>query len=92
MYSDTLKDWAADGHFFKTGPFDLRVFYKDYGNPEATPAQTLLLIHGFPESSFSFHKVIGGLSDIFDRIVLFDLPGFGLSDKPDEEKYTYSLF
>lgn len=48
-----------------------------------------MLIHGFPESSYSYHKVIDGLKERFDRIVLVDFPGFGLSDKPD--RLTYSL-
>jgi len=48
-----------------------------------------MLIHGYPESSYSYHKVVEGLGARFDRIVLIDFPGFGLSDKP--ERLTYSL-
>src|SRR5437867_9720295 len=51
-------------------------------------ADPLLLVHGFPTSSFDWH----GLIDAFARdrrVVAFDFPGFGLSDKPD---VAYSLF
>jgi pimeloyl-ACP methyl ester carboxylesterase len=50
-----------------------------------------LILHGFPESSFSFRKVLAGLCERFRRVVLLDLPGFGLSDKP-VNGYGYSLF
>jgi pimeloyl-ACP methyl ester carboxylesterase len=46
------------------------------------------LLHGFPESSFSFHKVVDGLAGLFDRVVLFDFPAYGLCDKP-LANYTY---
>ncbi len=60
------------------------------GNPNADVNKTLLLLHGFPESSFSYHAVVNGLLDIFDRIILFDMLGYGHSDKP-EKNYSYSL-
>ena len=73
------------------GPFGHQVFYIDLGDPKAPVDRTLLIIHGFPESSFSFHKVIDALNYRFDRIILLDLIGYGFSDKPIEN-YTYSLF
>lgn len=66
------------------------VFAKDLGDPGAPYQRTLLLLHGFPESSYSYHKVIDGLGKQFDRVVLFDMLGYGVSDKPDEQ-YSYSL-
>ena len=55
------------------------------------PERTLLLLHGFPESSYSYHKVIEPLAAAFERVVVFDMIGYGLSDKP-VDGYTYSLF
>lgn len=66
------------------------VFYRDIGDASAPADQTALLVHGYPESSFSFHKVVDRLAEQFSRLVLVDFPGFGLSDKP--ERLTYSLF
>lgn len=67
------------------------MFIRQIGSSNATPEKTLLLIHGFPESSYSYHRILEGMSSIFDRIILFDMLGYGLSDKPTEN-YTYSLF
>src|SRR6516162_5179070 len=91
MLAPQLKQSELDGQYLKTVLFQHKVFCKDVGNPAAAPDRTLLLLHGFPESSFSFHKVVEGLAKLFDRVVLFDFPGYGLSDKPIAN-YTYSLF
>ena len=88
--SAKLDDWKAQGQFYKVPPLDLNVFAIDLGDTEATADKTCLLVHGFPESSFSFHKVVEGLLSYFDRLVLIDMPGYGFSDKPGEE-YSYSL-
>lgn len=48
----------------------------------------LLVVHGFPTSSIDFQPVIGQLAHR-RRVVLLDLPGYGLSAKPDR---AYSLF
>ena len=72
--------WRARGHL-RTVSGD-RVFVVDVpptGTPVAAP---LLVLHGFPTSSFDFHRVVDALA-IDRRVVLFDYPGYGLSDKPD---------
>ena len=74
--------WREAGKKIEWQPGDCSIFYRDIGRSNAGPDKTLLILHGFPESSFSFHKVIDRLSEFFDRIVMVDLPGFGLSDKP----------
>ena len=88
---DTLaKQWLNSGATKSLGR-DLKVFYRDYGDSSAAAERTLLVLHGFPESSYSFHRVVDGLQDHFLRVVLFDMPGYGLSDKPTPENYSYSL-
>ncbi len=42
----------------------------------------LLVLHGFPTSSFDFHRVVDGLA-AHRRVLLFDMFGYGLSEKPD---------
>ena len=85
-----LDAWKAGGDWLDL-PAPGRVFFRTAGDAGASPARTLLLIHGYPESSFSWHKVAGGLAEQFDRVVMLDLPGYGLSDKRTDT-YTYSLF
>lgn len=91
MLAPELKQWESEGRYLQTALFGHKIFVKEIGNPAAAPDKTLLLIHGFPESSFSYHKVVAGLAKVFDRIVLFDFLGYGLSDKP-LTNFTYSLF
>jgi len=89
-FSEEAIRWKKKGISLSLGKSRLTVFYRSLGNIYAQPDKTLLIIHGFPESSFSFHKVIGELEQKFDRIVLFDFLGFGLSDKP-RKGFNYSI-
>ena len=66
------------------------MYVQQIGNDKANPEKIQLLLQGFPESSFSLHKVSDGLSAHFDRLILFDFPNFGFSDKPTKG-YNYSL-
>lgn len=63
----------------------VNVYYEHYQNPGR---QTLVCIHGFLSSAFSFRKVIPLLRDRYDIIAL-DLPPFGQSEKSRTFIYTY---
>jgi pimeloyl-ACP methyl ester carboxylesterase len=54
------------------------VFYREAGDP-SKPA--IVLLHGFPSSSHSFHDLILLLADRF-HVIAPDYPGFGYSDTP----------
>src|ERR1700761_491543 len=65
----------------------VRVFYRAAGSPDSP---IVLLLHGFPTSSFMFRELITGLADDY-RVIAPDLPGFGFTDVPAERKYIYSF-
>ena len=65
----------------------MRIFYREAGD---AGAPVLLVLHGFPASSFMFRDLIARLSGRF-RIVAPDYPGFGYSDAPKAEGATYSF-
>ena len=66
--------------YFKTADVEgLRIFYREAGNP-SNPA--VVLLHGFPSSSYSFHELIPLLADRF-HIIAPDYPGMGYSLAPD---------
>ena len=88
--SKNLMAWKAKGKYLRVGFQNWNIFVQDFGNTDALAMDTLLILHGFPESSYSFHAVIPGLQKYFKRIVLFDFIGFGWSDKP-ETNFSYSL-
>ena len=48
---------------------------------------TILIIHGFPTSSFDFNAVWPKLANNY-RLLCLDMLGFGFSDKPNRRRYT----
>jgi pimeloyl-ACP methyl ester carboxylesterase len=65
----------------------VEVFYRAAGDPSAP---VVLLLHGFPTSSFMFRELIPRLADQF-RVIAPDLPGFGFTVVPEKRKYVYSF-
>src|SRR4029077_15815199 len=63
----------------------VQVFYRAAGEANA-PA--ILLLHGFPSSSFMFRELIPRLADDY-RVIAPDLPGFGFTEVPPERQYSY---
>jgi pimeloyl-ACP methyl ester carboxylesterase len=51
----------------------VKVFYREAGPSDAP---VVLLLHGFPTSSFQYRELIPRLADRY-RVVAPDLPGFG---------------
>ncbi len=66
---------------------DVKVFYREAGNPKA-PA--VLLLHGFPTSSFMYRNLIPQLADRY-HVIAPDLPGFGFTEAPERGKYDYTF-
>jgi pimeloyl-ACP methyl ester carboxylesterase len=65
----------------------IQVFYRSAGE---TTAPVVLLLHGFPTSSFMFRDLIPRLADRY-RVIAPDLPGFGFTEVPEGRKYVYSF-
>lgn len=66
---------------------DVEMFYREAGDPAAP---TLLLLHGFPTSSFMYRDLIPLLADRY-HVVAPDLPGFGLTAAPGRDRYAYTF-
>jgi pimeloyl-ACP methyl ester carboxylesterase len=69
---------TVDGH---------RLFFREAGDP-AAPA--LVLLHGFPTSSYMFRGLIPALADRY-HVLAPDHLGFGLSDAPPVEQFDYTF-
>lgn len=69
---------VVDGH---------QVFYREAGAPQLP---TLVLLHGFPTSSYMFRHLMPLLADRW-HVVAPDYLGFGLSDAPRLEDFAYSF-
>lgn len=76
-----LLDWEAEGDFLILG--DRQVFFVDTGGPGVP----LLILHGYPTSSFDYRAALPALS-ASRRVVVHDQLGFGLTDKPRRHHYS----
>jgi len=63
---------------------NIRYIEKGKGNP-------IVLVHGFPTSSFLWRDMIEELST-HGRVIALDLPGFGFSDPPQNGDYRISTY
>jgi len=59
-----------------------QIFTVDIPSAGSELAPPLLVLHGFPTSSFDFHQVVDRMA-LGRRVLLFDMLGYGLSAKPD---------
>jgi pimeloyl-ACP methyl ester carboxylesterase len=66
----------------------IQIFYREAGN---AAAPVLLLLHGFPTSSFMFRELIPRLADEC-RVIAPDLPGFGFTEVAETRNYTIESF
>lgn len=64
----------------------MRLAYRELG---AGPP--VLLLHGWPTSSFLWRDVMRPIARS-NRVVALDLPGFGASDKPVGVRYSFEFF
>ena len=63
------------------------VFYREAGPADAP---VVLLLHGFPTSSFQYRELIPRLADKY-HVIAPDLPGFGFTVVPSERHYKYTF-
>jgi pimeloyl-ACP methyl ester carboxylesterase len=78
MHAINYRYADIDGH---------RLFYREAG-PAGGPA--VVLLHGFPASSFMFRDLIPRLADRY-RVIAPDHLGFGWSDAPPADQFGYTF-
>ncbi|TFV61553.1 alpha/beta hydrolase [Mycobacterium sp. PS03-16] len=69
---------TIDGH---------RLFYREAGDPDAP---TVVLLHGYPTSSYMFRRLVPALADRY-HVIAPDHLGFGLSDAPGADEFDYTF-
>lgn len=65
----------------------INAFYREAGPADAP---VVLLLHGYPASSFQFRELIPRLADRY-RVIAPDLPGFGFTEVPAQRNYRYTF-
>jgi pimeloyl-ACP methyl ester carboxylesterase len=86
----TANDWKSKGEFITVN--DRKLFVIDtssfFSSEDKVPTETMVVLHGYPTSSYDYYKVLPELSKHY-RVIIHDHLGFGFSDKPLD--YSYSL-
>lgn len=78
-------DWAPTVVRHRYAEVDgVRIFYREAGQ-RGLPA--LLLLHGFPTSSYQFRHLLPLLAEHF-HVIAPDFPGFGFTQVPTERSYV----
>jgi pimeloyl-ACP methyl ester carboxylesterase len=80
--------YPFESRFFDRGA-GVRMHYVDE-RPAGTEAGTVLFVHGNPSWSFYYRELVKTLRGTH-RCVAVDHVGMGLSDKPDDVAYDYTL-
>ncbi len=86
----TANEWKSKGEFITVN--DRKLFVIDtssfFSSEDKIPTETMVILHGYPTSSYDYYKVLPELSKHY-RVIIHDHLGFGFSDKPLD--YSYSL-
>ena len=83
MVNMTNAEFSFSKNFFERN--DLRMHYVDEGQGDP-----VVMVHGNPTWSFYYRGLINALKDNY-RCIVPDHIGCGLSDKPGDAKYDYTL-
>lgn len=90
-FSPILLNWFRQGNFFAYKNVH-KIFYINEELVSEDNLPSIVLLHGFPTSSYDYHKLLTLIrqENKFKSIVTFDYLGYGFSDKPLD--YEYSIF
>jgi cis-3-alkyl-4-acyloxetan-2-one decarboxylase len=81
-------DYSFDHHYHSVK--GLRLHYLDEGPKNNDEADPIVMLHGNPSWSFYYRKLVIALMGDY-RCIVPDHIGMGLSDKPDDETYRFTL-
>lgn len=90
LFSDLRKEqqrWFVKGNLIDINGY--KMFYR-FKKPSKQSRPIIVLVHGFPSSSFDYHKTFDQLVLRYEGVLVFDHIGFGFSDKPSSG-FSYSV-
>jgi len=80
----SIQDWKESGNLISINDYNIFVY-----DTEVEEKETIILIHGFPTSSWDWKDIWALLGKDY-RLIAVDMLGFGFSDKPNPHKYSIS--
>jgi len=78
---------TASVHYRSLTVNGVSIFFREAGDPKLP---TLVMLHGFPASSYQYRDLIAELSDRF-HVIAPDYPGFGQSAAPAASEFAYTF-
>jgi pimeloyl-ACP methyl ester carboxylesterase len=78
------QEWSRSGELVQIG--GNRIFVRERGRAGTGSGTPILLLHGYPSSSYDWRELLALLPE--RRMIAFDFLGFGLSDKPRDHVYS----
>jgi len=85
--NSAVLDGGISSNFLYLEDQDFNVHYLQAGT-HANNKEVILLVHGWPTSSFLYRHMMMPLTQ-FNNVIALDLPGFGLSDKDPNARYSF---
>lgn len=82
---EVISTHEKSGRYFEVN--GIKTFALDYGEGDV-----VLCVHGVPTSSFLYRKVLKSLAEKGYRGISIDLPGLGLSARPEDFDYSFPNF
>lgn len=79
-----VEQWKAKGKSLRFNNYD--IFYLQKGSGD-----NLLIIHGYPYSSYEWKECVEELSKTY-TVTIFDLLGMGFSSKPQDRAYSFEEY
>ena len=86
----SLLPTGIDSHKLYLEDQDFNIHYLEAGE-QHTSDEVILLVHGWPTSSFLYRHMMVPLSQ-HHRVIALDLPGFGESDKDPKASFSFRLW
>lgn len=86
-HQETTQPASPIVHYRTAEVKGLNIFYREAG-PKDAP--TVLLLHGFPSSSFQYRNLVPALAARY-HVIAPDYPGFGGSSAPDHTTFAYTF-
>lgn len=82
--TEAVRSWLKQGAYLRVDGVEL--FYRIVGGDDPS-RPWLVCFHGFPTSSWDWHLLLPYLQQS-RRVLVFDFPGYGLSEKPPQRDYS----
>lgn len=79
-----VREWLGRGAHLRVD--GVRLYYQVVGH-QRPELPWLVCFHGFPTSSWDWHRLLPHLAGTH-RVLVFDFPGYGLSEKPPWRDYS----